>query len=232
MSNFPDVYQNQVFYKDHGRFYKNPRRVKEIWCTIGLGFENKQIYPQLEPWTQEFVNEEQFSQFIQFLEKEFKDSPTDLSMCGQTCAITFFCFCGCLYFLYRRRKMKLFRLRTIAAFNDLVRGMGIRNVRLHFTVRITPGLGLWIDSRNQPLEFGPPLGFSIIFTLENEIVWPPGFVIQQRQIVSSVPPPYVLKELDESNPVTEFEKNNFCTNCGRKCAAEHKFCGKCGLPLQ
>lgn len=128
--------------------------------------------------------------------------------------------------------MKLLRLKTIAAFNDLARGMGISNVRLHFTVHITPGLGRRIYSRNQPLEIGPPLGFSIIFTLENEMVWPPGFVIQQLQIISSVPPPYVLKELGQSNPVTEFEKNNFCTNYGRKCAVKHKFCGKCGSPLQ
>lgn len=47
MANFPHVYQNQVYYKDHGRFDKNPRQAKEIWCTIGLGFENKQIYPKL-----------------------------------------------------------------------------------------------------------------------------------------------------------------------------------------
>ena len=72
MANFPHVYQNQVYYKDHGRFDKNPRQAKEIWCTIGLGFENKQIYPKIEPRSQEFVTEEQFSQFIQFLEKKFK----------------------------------------------------------------------------------------------------------------------------------------------------------------
>ena len=176
----PDFHVYQLFNQCHGRFYKNPLQTKEIWCTIGFGFKNKQIYPKLEPWTEEFVTEEQFSQFIQFLEKEFIKSPTDLSLNQQVCAYfscgmtVGVCFCGLLYWMYKRQKIELFRGRTIEAFNDQARDMGMSNVRLHFAVCFLPDAGHWVDSKNHPLEYSPPLGFSIVFTLEKEMVWPPG----------------------------------------------------------
>ena len=231
--------QSYQFNQCRGRFYKNPLQAKEIWCSIGFGFKNKQIYPKLEPWTEEFVTEEQFSQFIQFLEKEFIESPTDLSLNHQNCAIFCcaltlgVCFCDWLYWVYKRHKLESFRCRTIEAFNDQARDMGLSNVRLHFAARFLPEAGgYWIDSKNHPLEHGPPIGFSIVFTLAEEMVWPPGFFIPQRQIISSEPPPYGLNEFSVSNLYAEYEQNNFCTNCGKKFTAEHRFCEKCGSSLQ
>ena len=130
--------------------------------------------------------------------------------------------------MYRRRKLNLSRFRITAAFNDQARDMS--NVCLHFADRILPGAGCWIDSRNQTLDFGPPPGYSIVFTLEEEMEWPPAVTNQPSQTVSSAPPPYALKERGALNLSAEFEQDNFCTNCGKKVTAEHKFCGKCGSP--
>ena len=232
---FHHVYHGNIVYdKANSHFYQNPRATRKVWCTVGSGYKNKQICPSFEPWMERFITEEQYSQLAQILEMQFNESPDDLSPSQQfwaimSCCLTFgICFCWCLYFMYRRRKLNLSRFRITAAFNDQARDMS--NVCLHFADRILPGAGCWIDSRNQPLDFGPPPGYSIVFTLEEEMEWPPAVTNQPSQTVSSAPPPYALKERGALNLSAEFEQDNFCTNCGKKVTAEHKFCGKCGSP--
>ena len=52
--------------------------------------------------------------------------------------------------------------------------MGIYNVNLTFTNLINENdKDCWIVSRKVVLEYGPPLGFSIIFTHTEEMDWPP-----------------------------------------------------------
>ena len=185
---------------------------------------------------EEFITEQQFSQLVQFLEKRFNESPDDVSNCAVECALITciptcgICFCGCLYLMFREHQLKFFRFRLIAAFGDQTRDLGMSNVRLHFAESILPGAGCWIDSRNQPLDFGPPVGYSIVFTVQKEMQWPPVVINQQWQAISSAPPPYALKERGELSLSAELEQDEFCTNCGRKFTAEHKFCGTCGSP--
>ena len=229
---------NKDYYQAHGRFYQNPRATREIWCTVGLGFKNQQKYPKLEPWMEGFLTEKQFSQLIQFLETEFNECSDELKTCNFCCAYSTFhltcgvCFCCYLYFMRWKRRIESFRLRTATAFSDQARSMGISNVRLHFAERLLPNAGFWFDSKNQPLDYGPPLGFSMIFTVEDEIQWPPIVTSQVQQAISSAPPPYISKECGESNLSAEFEQDNFCTNCGKKFIPLQRFCGMCGKPLQ
>ena len=52
--------------------------------------------------------------------------------------------------------------------------MGIYNVNLTFTNLINENdKDCWIVSRKVVLEYGPPLGFSIISTHTEEMHWPP-----------------------------------------------------------
>ena len=70
----------QLFNQSYGHFYKNPPRNKEIQCAVGFGIGNNQIYPKLKLWMEEIVAAKQFSQLIQFLEKEFNETPISLSI--------------------------------------------------------------------------------------------------------------------------------------------------------
>lgn len=52
--------------------------------------------------------------------------------------------------------------------------MGLHNVHLNFTSSINEDdENCWADSKNKALDDGPPLGFSIVFTHEEEMQWPP-----------------------------------------------------------
>ena len=70
------------------------------------------------------------------------------------------CFCGCLYCKYKRHKLDLFRCRTIEAFNDQARDMGMSNVCQHFATRFLLDAGYWTGSKNHPLEYGRPHLYS------------------------------------------------------------------------
>lgn len=112
--------------------------------------------------------------------------------------------------MYKRHKLELFRCRTIEAFNDQAREMGMSNVRLHFAALFLPDAGYWTDSKNHPLEYGRPLGFSTIFTLEEEMVF-----FSFRSVKLLVLNPYELNEFSQSNFPAKFEQNSSCTNCGK-----------------
>lgn len=101
---------------------------------------------------------------------------------------------------------------------------------MHFF--ICPESGCWIDSRNQRLDFEPPLDCSVVFTLEEEMQWPPVEVNKQSQAFSFAPPSYALKGIDVSNLSAKLDQDNFSKNCGKQFSAEQKICGNCGSPLR
>ena len=173
-------------YPSIGQVYKNPHKPRETWFTIGLGFRNAQIYPKFEPWMRAFATEEQYNEFTKFLEKEFHEPFGEKSKCEDVlctavllllCLVTVgLCFCLC-YLQYEHRKktnLQEFRSRIVTLFNNEMKRMGIYNVHLTFTNLINEDAkDCWIDSRNVVLDYGPPLGFSIVFTDTEEMQWPP-----------------------------------------------------------
>lgn len=189
LTKFWNVHGNPVNYGAHGRVYKSPHKPRETWFTIGLGFRNAQIYPKFEPWMRGFTTDEQYSEFTKFLEREFDESRSEQSATGQICSLLSFaltmgiCFCCFLYYFYTRRRLRSFRSRTVALFNNKTKSMGLHNVHLNFSSRINEGdENCWTDSKNKIL--GPPLGFSIVFTHAEEMQWPPVETCQKSAVDS------------------------------------------------
>ena len=173
-------------YPSIGRVYKNPHKRRETWFTIGLGFRNAQIYPKFEPWMRAFTTEEQYNEFTKFLEKEFHERFEEKSKCeGVLCTAVSLVLClatvGLCFFLCylpyehcQKTNLQEFRSRIVTLFNNEMKRTGIHNVHVAFTNLINEDdKDCWIDSRNVVLDYGPPLGFSIVFTQTEEMQWPP-----------------------------------------------------------
>ena len=241
ISHFPIAFRhafksNPNYYTSHGRIYNNPRQPKEIWVTIGLGYHNKQVFPAFESWMEAFATEQEFKTLIETVRVVLDQDPFDpyAERAKRLLFSSIFCpilICCCYKAILHN--VALYPGRIIASFNEKAQDLRQNNVRLHFLKKVPKSPVTWMDSRGLQHN-GPPLGFNIIFTLQEAVQWPPAVTVQQS-LISYFAPLAALYNTDSHGTLdlaTENECGIFCGNCGKKQTQDQNFCGNCGSSIQ
>jgi hypothetical protein len=206
-----------------GRIFQNPKNRRELWGHIGFNIKGQQIYPPWEPALGTQFSESDYNKIMDAMKAEFENPPFEGS-CGPMCALQL-CVCSCgLCFcpmLYIKQKVSKFNEGLFAIPGT----MNIPGFRIEMTEMADPQPGNWVDSKGQPLlhpqgkhgammPLGPPLGYNVIFTFQDEVnPWPPAALSApvpqvMGQVVGAQDPSQKimsLKQLLDAGAITQEE---------------------------
>ena len=173
-----------------GRIYQNPNNRHELWVNIGWAHQSSQVTPEYQSWLQPHVSRKTFHNLTNFLVEQL-DRPHEQKCDGCACVLCVVTAGCCFYPLFHlRRKEKKFEStlmdRFVHATSEVKENVSLRNVP-HSTL----SGDLWLDSYGQALMIentknragpgGPPAGFSLVFTVQEIIQWPPEVTVKTME---------------------------------------------------